>query len=178
MKRHVSFILVLLLLALVMTSCQDGISSVDEPATLPLSYFDTNPLYENLLSRIAPDQVPAGSSGEDVLATALLESYPSAANISIVLYRADGRSHSFYYSDTFVYERLTEDGSWETVPYLVLDVGTAESDTKWKQAENGVAFVTVNRENIVWDKIPSGRYRVIAFVGKEPVAVCAYFNIK
>ena len=180
MKKIFSFALVFVLLTLITTSCNSDItaSDSDEPTTLPLSYFDSNPLYENLISGMRPDQVPSGSSGDGILATTALSTYPAGANVSVLLYRADGRSHGFYYSTTFVYEHLTEDGSWETVPYLVLEVGTAESDAKWKLAENGVALITVMRENIVRDDIPAGRYRVIAFVGKEPVPVCAYFNIE
>lgn len=168
MKKRILFLLLVAVLTLSFVSCA---RHADEPATLPGSEFGVEPPSE--------EYVPADATAEGVIMTCSKEVVPADFNtIYFLISRADGSDEDFYFhSSKICLERWEKDG-WEPISYLKLenDVFIISQPTKWWLSQRGKSSMTIERQYITEEIIP-GRYRAVAFVGSEPTALCAYFDI-
>ena len=170
MRKVRNFLLIILLVYVTMcTAC--AAPPADEPATLPGSEFGVEPPSE--------EYVPADATAEGVIMTCSKEVVPADFNtIYFLISRTDGSDEDFYFhSSKILLERWEKDG-WEPISYLKLenDVFIISQPTKWWLSQRGKSSMTIERQYITEEIIP-GRYRAVAFVGSEPTALCAYFDI-
>ena len=184
MKKLSVFLLVLLMCLQMLSSCTDQptpiddtadttpsettLPTVDEPVNISVDWMAPPPEFE----------VPSGSTAQGVIMFCAQQNVPANfLNIYVTLKREDGSTEGFYYNwRSFGIDKLQPDGTWKSLPYYVTAIGLPEGD--WKYAENGVATLDIERDNLLVEQLTPGRYRAVAFVGSEPTAVCGYFNIK
>lgn len=170
MKKRILFLLLVAVLTLSFVSCA---RHADEPATLPGSEFGVEPPSE--------EYVPADATAEGLVMTCSKEVVSADFNtVYFLISRADGSDEDFYYHRSNIrLERREEDGSWDLISYLKLEtlIGKFDgSDAMWILSQRGKTSMIIERQYIR-DEIIPGRYRAVAFVGSEPTALCAYFDI-